>query len=58
MTATRHSLFVLGAALLAALSLGASSVIPVDFARLSQLAHRVIGGRITEVTASRDGNDG
>ena len=58
MTAIRHSLFVLGATLLAALPLGASSVIPVDFARLSQLAHRVIGGRITEVTASRDGNDG
>ena len=58
MTAIKHSLLALVAALLVALPLSASSVVPVDFARLSQLAHRVIGGRITEVTPSRDATNG
>ena len=59
MTAIRHSLILVpGVALLLTVPLGASSVVPVDFARLSQLADHVVGGRITEVTASRDADTG
>ena len=58
MTAIRHSLLALLAVLLAALPLSASSVVPVDFSLLSQLANQVVGGRITEIPASRDGDNG
>ena len=45
----RFSLFLLLAATLAA-----STVLPVNFARLSRSAHHVVAGRVTSITADKD----
>ena len=47
-----------GLTLLLSVCLGASTVLPVDFARLSQLAHHVVSGRITQITPSQDAETG
>ena len=45
----RFSLFLLLAGTLAA-----STVLPVNFARLSRSAHHVVAGRVTSITADKD----